>query len=142
MLTHTQILNILRQYNVRPSVHRLSVLEFVANGHTHPTADEVFSAIAVNFPTVSKTTVYNTLHTLVEAGILRELDIESTSTRYDLALQLPHSHFRCTCCGKIFDMGLPDNLETMVQPGFIVEATDLYFAGRCPECVSTSKKLQ
>ena len=96
MLNSAQLIQTLRHYNVRPSVHRIAVLEYVANNGTHPTADEVFNAIAVVFPSVSRTTVYNSLHTLVEAGVLRELDIESASTRYDLALQTPHSHFRCT----------------------------------------------
>ncbi|WP_289686883.1 Fur family transcriptional regulator [Muribaculum intestinale] len=134
MLNSAQLIQTLRHYNVRPSVHRIAVLEYVANNGTHPTADEVFNAIAVVFPSVSRTTVYNSLHTLVEAGVLRELDIESASTRYDLALQTPHSHFRCTCCGKIYDMELPSGLEHVVRPGFTVEATDLYFAGICPEC--------
>ena len=78
MLNSAQLIQTLRHYNVRPSVHRIAVLEYVANNGTHPTADEVFNAIAVVFPSVSRTTVYNSLHTLVEAGVLRELDIEST----------------------------------------------------------------
>ncbi len=138
MLNDTQMIEVLHQHRVRPSIHRLAVLDYVANRRTHPTADEVFSTIAVDFPTVSRTTVYNSLHTLVEAGVLRELDIESTSTRYDLALQLPHSHFRCSCCGKIFDMQLPAGLENIVMPGFKVDATNLFFAGLCPECASKS----
>ncbi|MCM1066609.1 MAG: transcriptional repressor [Muribaculaceae bacterium] len=134
MLTETNQIHILRQYGVRPSVHRLAVLDYVSNRRTHPTADEVYAAVAVDFPSVSKTTVYNSLHTLVEAGVLRELDIESPSMRYDLALQQPHSHFRCSRCGKIFDMALPAQLDSIVQPGFVVETTDLFFVGLCPEC--------
>ncbi len=132
------MIDILRRAEVRPSVHRLAVLEYVANHKTHPTADEVYGFVAVNFPSVSRTTVYNSLHTLVESGILRELEIESASTRYDLALQIPHSHFRCKRCGKIFDMSLPRGLDESVVPGFVVEATDLFFAGLCPDCTLTS----
>lgn len=139
-MTNAQLIQILRHYNVRPSVHRLAVLDYVVNHGTHPSADEIFIAIAVDFPSVSRTTVYNSLHALVNAGVLRELDIESSTARYDLALQLPHSHFRCTCCGKIYDMDLPAGLEDMVKPGFIVEATDLYFSGLCPDCASVSDK--
>lgn len=139
MMTTSQILQILKASGVRPSVHRIAVLEYVANRGTHPTADEVFNAISVDFPSVSKTTVYNSLHTLVDAGVLRELDIENLTTRYDLALQIPHSHFRCKSCGRIFDMELPPDLEGKVRPGFIVETTDLYFAGLCPECVEKVK---
>ncbi len=132
----------LNQAKVRPSVHRLAVLEYVANKQTHPTADEVFSAITSDFPSVSKTTVYNSLHTLVESGVLRELEIESGATRYDLALQLPHSHFRCTRCGHIYDMALPEGLDRMVSPGFRVDTTDLFFAGLCTECIALSEDNQ
>ena len=138
-MTNAETIQALRASNVRPSVHRLAVLEYVANQRTHPTADEVFNAISVDFPSVSRTTVYNSLHTLVDAGLLRELEIENLTTRYDLAKQKPHSHFRCKSCGKIFDMELPSNLDQMVKPGFTIEATDLYFAGICPECKELKK---
>ena len=138
MMTDVQLIDTLRCSNVRPSVHRLAVLGYIANFSTHPTADEVFNAVSVDFPTVSRTTVYNSLHTLVQAGVIRELEIDSASMRYDLAHQLPHSHFRCTRCGKIFDMSLPDGLENLVKPGFVVQVTDLYFAGICPDCTVLS----
>ena len=136
MLTNAQMIHMLHDHKVRPSVHRLAVLEYVANRRTHPTADEIFASIAADFPSVSKTTVYNSLHTLVKAGIVKELEIYSSATRFDLALQMPHSHFRCNKCGKIFDMGLPKNLDGIVNPGFKVESTDLYFAGSCPDCTA------
>lgn len=142
MLTNNQMINMLHQAKVRPSVHRLAVLEYVANRQTHPTADEVFTALAADFPTVSRTTIYNSLHTLVEAHLLKELDIESGSAHYDLAQQMPHSHFRCKCCGSIFDMSLPAGLADSVQTGFIVEATELYFSGICPRCAASSTSKQ
>ncbi len=137
-LSDNQIIRMLQDARVRPSIHRMTVLSYVANRRTHPTAEEIFNAITAEFPTVSKTTVYNSLHTLVEAGLLRELEIESASTRYDLARQTPHSHFRCKCCGKIFDMSLPEQLDSVVAPGFKVDTADLYFNGLCPECAENN----
>ena len=132
----------LNQAGVRPSVHRLAVLEYVANRQTHPTADEVYRTLAVDFPKVSRTTIYNSLHTLVEAHLLKELDIENGTTHYDLAPQSPHSHFRCARCGNIFDMGLPAGLGSIVNPGFLVETTELYFSGVCPQCAMASFEKQ
>lgn len=134
MLTDNQITAMLHDAKVRPSVHRMAVLKYVANGKTHPMADEIFNAIAEETPTVSRTTIYNALHTLVEAGLLRELEIESLSVRYDLARQLPHSHFKCKHCSRIFDMALPDGLEKIIAPGFSMESADVYFSGVCPDC--------
>lgn len=138
MLNNAQMIRMLHDHKVRPSVHRLAVLEYVANRMTHPTAEEIFSNIILDFPSVSKTTVYNSLHTLVEAGIIKELDMENSSTRYDLALQTPHSHFRCRRCGTIFDMALPAGLDGIVKTGFKVDSTELYFAGICPGCAETN----
>lgn len=136
MLTNDQMIDLLHRSGVRPSVHRIAVLGYIANNRTHPTADEIYSAVSSVFPTVSKTTVYNSLHTLVEARVLRVIEIDRTSTRYDLALQSPHSHFRCVNCGRIFDMALPTGIESLIRPGFKIESTDLYFTGHCPDCIA------
>ena len=142
MLTTNHMIGMLTRANVGPSVHRLAVLEYVANRQTHPTAEEVYSALSDDFPNVSRTTIYNSLHVLVEAHLLKELDIDSGSTRYDLFEQAPHSHFRCTKCGAIFDMGLPSGLESIVNAGFRVESTELYFSGICPKCAEASAQNQ
>lgn len=133
--TNTDLIRMLHRAGVRPSAQRLAVLDYIANLQTHPAADEVFVYVSKDFPAMSRTTVYNSLHALVEAGVLRQLEMDGPSTRYDLALLRPHSHFRCKCCGKIFDMGLPAGLERVVAEGFEVDAADLFFAGRCPECL-------
>lgn len=133
--TNSDLIRMLHRAGVRPSVQRLAVLDYVANLQTHPAADEVYLHVAREFPTMSKTTVYNSLHALVDAGVLRQLELDGPSTRYDLALQEPHSHFRCNRCGKIFDMALPAGIEGVVADGFKVEAADIFFAGRCPECI-------
>lgn len=135
--TESEMLRMMHAAKLRPSVHRLAVLGYVA-GKTHPTADEVYKAMLADFPTVSKTTVYNSLHSLAEAGLLRELEIESESSRYDLARQAPHSHFICRRCGRVFDMGMTDSLESLVTPGFVIDSTELHFKGLCPECSAMS----
>lgn len=119
---------------MRPSVQRIAVLSHIANERTHPTADELYSVLASKHPSLSRTTVYNSLHALVEAGLVRELEIESGNRHYDLAPQPEHSHFICRICGTIYDMTLPDGLEKMATPGFCIDCVDLYFKGICPNC--------
>ncbi len=139
IFSERKIIEMLRQAGIRPSIHRLSVLEYVANNRTHPVAEEIYEFIASKYTGVSKTTVYNSLHTLVEAQILRPLEMGSNTTRYDLAIQKPHSHFKCKSCGKIFDMNLPADIDKMAAPGFRVESTDLHFAGVCPKCIKITE---
>lgn len=134
--TPNQLLGLLHKVKVRPSVHRLAVLEYVVDKRTHPTADEIYSVLAVEIPSLSRATVYNSLHILVDNGILRELEIENGSTRYDLALQSPHGHFMCGRCGRIYDMPMPYGLADAVPYGFKAQSIDFHARGYCPDCLA------
>jgi len=61
---------------IRPSYPRIRVLDYLVTMKTHPTAEEVFSHLVKEMPTLSRTTVYNTLNLLVGAGLARTLTIE------------------------------------------------------------------
>jgi Fur family peroxide stress response transcriptional regulator len=52
---------------------------------------------------VSRATVYNTLHSLVEAGLVREFKLDASAARYDAFLH-PHHHFVCDTCGVVEDL--------------------------------------
>lgn len=120
---------------IRPSVHRLAILSFVANAKTHPSADEIFTELKGRFPSLSRTTIYNSLHTLTDAGLLKELEIDSRNKHFDLAPQQPHSHFICRRCARIFDMPLPCSLQKTTSPGFMVDSVEIYYKGICPDCM-------
>jgi len=53
-------------------------------------------------PTLSKTTVYNTLNTFVRSNIIQEIIIEENEVRYDVVTE-NHGHFKCKTCGEIMD---------------------------------------
>ena len=139
-LSETLMVEMMYERGMRPSLQRVAVLAHVANLRKHPTADEIYTDLAVQHPSLSKTTVYNSLHALVEAGLLRELEIESGNCRYDLAPQPPHSHFVCRKCGRIFDMCMPAGVNEMADPGFAVDSVDVCYRGVCPECKSSTNK--
>ncbi|MDE5712827.1 MAG: transcriptional repressor [Muribaculaceae bacterium] len=129
-----RITEMIHERGMRPSVQRIAVMSFVANAGSHPTADEIYGTLSEKFPSLSRTTIYNSLHALVDAGLIRELEIESGNRRYDLAPQPPHSHFVCRRCGKIVDMALPERLKDSATPGYMIDSVDLYFKGICPDC--------
>lgn len=133
-LQEEEILKMMHEVGVRPSLHRIEVLSHVANSGVHPSADSIYTELQRRYPSVSRTTVYNALHTLVSAGLVRELEIDSGNRRYDFASRLPHSHFECSGCGRIFDMAIPSGLEKVADNGFRVSSVDLYFKGLCPTC--------
>lgn len=135
-LTEKDVIQMLHAAGIRPSIHRIGVLLYVANAGTHPTADELYSDVQTLYPSVSRTTIYNALHTLVSGKLVRELEIDSGNRHYDLALREPHSHFECSRCGRIFDMAIPAGLEKVADAGFTVDSVDLYLKGLCPECAA------
>ncbi len=134
LLSDSRLTEMMHKAGIRPSVQRLAILSHIANKRMHPTADEIYMDLAPSYPSLSKTTVYNSLHVLVECGLVRELEIESGNRHYDLAPQPPHSHFICRHCGCIYDMEIPPYLEKPATKGFTIDSIDVYFKGLCPNC--------
>jgi len=96
--------------------------------------DEIYAALSQQIPSLSKATIYNTLHTLIEAGLVRELNIDLEAQRYDTLLE-NHGHFRCVSCGKIFNFTVDvDHLKVEGLQGFCVDKKDVFFTGLCPDC--------
>ena len=62
------VYNKLIELGIRPSVQRVAIMNYLATHHTHPTVEEVFLSLKKKLPTVSRTTVYNTLRMLSEHG--------------------------------------------------------------------------
>ena len=104
--------NRLRRYNIKPSVQRMAVLDYLMTHHTHPTADTIFNALYPSIPTLSKATVYNTLNLLTEHGVIQMITIDEKNARFD-ARETPHLHFKCASCGEIFDFDLPPLQELL-----------------------------
>ena len=69
----------------------------------------IYCDLSNDIPTLSKTTVYNTLKLFVENGITSTLTIEENEVRYD-AIMTEHAHFKCDGCGTIYDIEI-GNIE-------------------------------
>jgi len=89
--------NKLKKNKIRLSYQRLKVLEYLSKNHGHPTVDQIYNDLRKEVPTLSKTTVYNTLIVLCEARLVRVITIEDNETRYDLITK-SHGHFKCVLC--------------------------------------------
>jgi Fe2+ or Zn2+ uptake regulation protein len=125
---------ILEERNIRPSIVRLAVFDYLIEHKTHPTADEIFYNLSKTIPTLSKTTIYNVLNLFVCSGIAKALTIDDKQIRFDGNIT-PHAHFRCRKCGKIFDFPMPFIRETnIVNKNFEIETTQIYYIGLCDNC--------
>ncbi|MDR2680208.1 MAG: transcriptional repressor [Tannerella sp.] len=121
-------------YGIRPSIQRIAIMRYLTNNRTHPTVDEIFEVMRKQIPTLSKTTVYNTLKLFVEQGAAIYIGIDEKSGRFDGCVT-PHGHFRCKKCGKIIDLDMEiNNLLPENFHGTIDEA-DFYIKGTCEDCI-------
>ena len=121
--------------NIRPTFQRIKILEYLNDYRNHPNVDEIYNALCPIMPTLSKTTVYNTLKAFVKSNIVNELNIENTEARYDLHIH-PHGHFKCKECGQIFDFAINMNINGDSDlNGFKIDNRNVFFEGICSNCL-------
>lgn len=124
----------LKAKNIRLSHQRLMVLDYIDKNRCHPTVDQIHSDLVKDMPTLSKTTIYNTLNALIDVGLVRRITIEDNETRYDITSD-DHGHFKCESCGKIFDFHINmDSIQSDDLDDFKIKNKDIYFKGICPLC--------
>ena len=131
---------ILKEKNLKVTPQRLIVLKYLGEHPTHPTTDNIYQDLKTNNPSLSKTTVYNSLETLEEHGIIQSITISGSELRYDYK-QGMHHHFLCKKCGRITDIDVEcPNLGKMLDCGHIVEEVHGYFKGICKKCATKEMK--
>lgn len=132
----------LQDKNIRITNQRKAILSYMINSKTHPTVDDIYQDLLMQFQGLSLATVYNNLKLLVEEGIIKEMKFSDVTSRYDIMLE-PHYHILCTECGKITDFHHDLNsqleLDAVEQTGYKFSKTNIELFGVCPDC---QKKIQ
>jgi len=122
----------LKRKGLRPTKQRASVYEVILGKKDHPNAEEILQRVRRVLPTISLATVYNCLETLVACGLVRQVNLDRSPSRFCPNLR-PHAHFECTKTGAIFDLDLDETtistLEAILPKGFTAENFDLSFIG-------------
>ena len=126
------VAKILQDKGIRPSLIRIMVLEYLLEHRVHPTVEEVYEALQKKAPTLSKTSVYNTLHLLAENNIILEITIDPAKVRYDADTNL-HGHFKCDKCLKVWDFAV-GQVQTSLSKEFDIKTKEIYFTGLCDKC--------
>ena len=86
-----------------------------------------------------QTTVYNTLETLKDHGMVQALTISENELRYDIIIK-QHHHFMCRKCGIIEDIDIEcPHFSTTLVGGKKVEEVHGYFKGVCDDCQNLEK---
>lgn len=108
LMTNQEIERILSAAGIQPTVQRISICHFVLNLGDHPTAEQVFAWAEQNLAKISQATVYNTLGSLVQAGILKGLRFPHSEKVFYDANITEHFHFLDEKTGQLFDIDKED----------------------------------
>jgi len=122
----------LKKKGLRPTKQRSCVYQVILSKRDHPTADDILLRVRKTLPTISLATVYNCLETLVECELVRQVNLDRSSTRFCPNLN-PHAHFKCSVTGKIYDLTLDHesvkSLQSVLPKGFQAHNFELSFSG-------------
>ncbi|MEZ0359662.1 Fur family transcriptional regulator [Mycobacterium sp. SA01] len=127
----------LRAAQLRVTRPRLAVLDAV---HTHPHADTdtIFGAVRTGLPDVSRQAVYDVLHALTAAGLVRRIQPSGSVARYEARVGDNHHHVVCRSCGVIGDVDCAVGEAPCLTPsehnGFVLDEAEVIYWGLCPDC--------
>ena len=135
-----QPINIKFEKGFKRTPQRLAIVAYLEGNKSHPSAEEIFNAVAGKDRTLSFATVYNTLNTLSKAGALRELTIDSSRKRYDPNTGA-HNHIICVTCKKVVDVPeeISIDLPREVAQNYTILGNHIEFYGICPACRKAQK---
>jgi Fur family ferric uptake transcriptional regulator len=129
--------DVLRNKGLRVTAPRLAVLEAV-EALPHADADAVLRHARAALPTVSVQAVYDVLHALTDAEILRRIEPAGHPARYERRVGDNHHHIVCRQCGAVGDVDCAVGEAPCLTPsstsGFSVETAEVTFWGLCPDC--------
>lgn len=131
----------LLQFGVKPSLQRMAIMDYLLSHPTHPTVDTIFNDLYPSIPTLSKTTVYNTLKLLTEQGAIVSLNIDEKNVRYDGDIS-DHAHFRCKDCGCVSDLPIAakGSIQVSAFDDLVITECQIYYKGFCKDCFKKSKQ--
>ncbi len=132
----------LKESGHRLTPQRMAVLKILASSFNHPSVEQVYDQVKVDFPMTSLGTVYKTVTLLKEMGEILELGFGEDSHRYDGARPDPHPHLICIKCNKIIDGDLSldqKSLRSLEQvSGYKILRPQISLFGLCPDCKEES----
>jgi Fe2+ or Zn2+ uptake regulation protein len=128
----------LRRRGLRVTSPRLAVYGAVAELGGHPEADAIAAHARARLGTLSTQAVYDSLHVLTEAGLLRRMEPAGSPARYETRVGDNHHHVVCRRCGSAQDIdcvvGAAPCLDPSSTHGYVIDEAEITFWGVCPAC--------
>lgn len=129
----------LRGAGLRVTAARVALLETVRGG-AHLDADAVAAGVRERVGHVSLQAVYEALHALTAARLIRRIEPAGSPARYEGRVGDNHHHLVCRDCGTVVDVdcavGAVPCLEPSDDHGFTIDEAEVVFWGLCPACTA------
>jgi Fe2+ or Zn2+ uptake regulation protein len=127
----------LRGAGLRVTAARVALLETVRSGD-HLDAEAIAAGVRDRVGHVSLQAVYEALHALTHAGLVRRIEPAGSPTRYEGRVMDNHHHLVCRSCGAVADVdcatGEAPCLTASDDHGFSIDEAEVVYWGLCPHC--------
>ncbi len=126
-----------QEQGLRVTQQRISIFKTVAKSCEHPDAETVYAAVKKEMPNISFDTVYRTLASLEELGMIFRVDNMLPKARFDADIR-PHHHFICTNCNEVYDIVVGPEEELKIPKNAYnigeIKDSNLQIRGVCNKC--------
>lgn len=131
-------LSSLKKTGKRVTSQRTLILDIIKKGGGHLDADEIYRQAKAIQPHISLSTVYRTLKTLKEPGLIEELHLDDSHHHYEIKSNKKHHHLVCLGCGKVveFEYPLDRNIKKHIPEArdFNITGYEVRLTGYCSRC--------
>jgi len=127
----------LRGAGLRVTAARVALLEIVRAGD-HLGVEAIASGVRDRIGHISLQAVYDALHALTAAGLLRRIEPAGGQPRFERRVGDNHHHIVCRSCGAVADVdcavGEAPCLTASDDHGFSIDEAEVIYWGLCPDC--------
>ena len=131
----------LRGAGLRVTAARVALLQTVRAGD-HLDVEAITSGVRERIGHVSLQAVYEALHALTAAGLVRRIEPAGGPARFEGRVGDNHHHIVCRSCGAVADVDCAVGAAPCLTPsddhGFSIDEAEVIYWGRCPNCAARS----
>ncbi len=133
-----QLKRLCNEAGIKLTHQRLEIFRELMSVKDHPSAEQIHKRLHEKLPTIAIDTVYRTLATFDELGLVKKLHVMNERTLFDTNVDI-HHHFICTRCKTIKDIYWSEFDDTMlpkvVEGMGNVQSRHLEIHGVCNSCL-------
>ena len=130
---------LLRSAGLRVTEPRLAILTAIDNEH-HADAETIATIVRGQRGAVSKQAVYDALHALTDAGLVRRIVVNGRRALYETHKHDNHHHLVCRSCGRLEDVHCRSgeapclHVKDGFNHGYAIDEAEVIYRGLCPAC--------